>query len=83
MYDEDPDAYKSSEDSVYPHALKVTDNETFPTLDDFLYQPDLYAHSEVGRDIYSYLTLGTKPAKGGPNGQDGALETLCKDSPET
>ena len=60
VYDEDDDAYKKADESLYPKAIRATDNEVFPTLNDFLYSSDLYAHSEIGRDIYSYITLGTK-----------------------
>jgi hypothetical protein len=58
VYDEDQYAYKADADSIYPYAIKSTSNDITPTLHDFLYNPELYSHPEIGRYIFTYMMYG-------------------------
>ena len=61
IYDEDPEAFKLDSDSLHPHAVKATSSDITPTLHDFLYNAALYSHTEIGRELYTYLLYGNLP----------------------
>ena len=73
IYDEDPDAFKHESEVDNPAATRVTDNEIFPTVHDFLYDPALYSFRQVGRDVYTYMTQGSAARQ---YEGDGVLRTM-------
>ena len=78
IYDEDPYAFKPDEESLYPHAIRSTSNDIIPTLHDFLYKSEYYGTTEIGRDFYSYIILGTK-AKPKESGDETTFESVSKE----
>ena len=60
IYDEDEEAYQKPEESIYKDAIKPSYTEIFPTLHDSIYDGNLYKYGVIGKDIYTYMTQGTK-----------------------
>jgi hypothetical protein len=73
IYDEDETALDSEESSLYPNAQRTVDSDIFPLVHDFLYQPDLYSYTEIGRAVYTYMTQGLKPSGDTPTALEDAV----------
>lgn len=77
VYDEDEDAFKKPSESLYKDAVSSAYNEIFPTLHNLVYDASLYEYNNIGRDVYTFLTQGTKNMSEGET----TLETLAKTEP--